>query len=215
MRHWWSVIVVLVAALVGAAGPAGADVAGATRTDDGYGVLLGAADAPAQLEIFCEPQCPDCAQFEAATTDRLVGELGAHRLAVTYRWLTFLDQRRHNDASARLSNALLLAADPATTPIGYQNFVAQLYREQDRLRTGPTPDAVADIARASGVPAPVADRIAAAEPAADIAAMDAANRARLRQVDPENPGTPTVYDLRANRVVDTGQDGWLDRLLAG
>lgn len=214
MRYRWTVIAVLLAGLLGGAGPAGADPAGTVLTDDRYGVLLGAADAPVQLEIFCEPQCSDCAKFEAAAADQLARQLAGHRLAVTYRWLTFLDQRRNNDASAQLANALMLAADPATAPIAYQNFVAQLYRQQDRLHDDPDPGDVADIARASGVPDPVADRIAAFEPAADIAAMDAANRLRLRYVAPENPTTPTVYDLRTNTVVDTGADGWLDKLMA-
>lgn len=214
MRYRWAAVVLLVAGLFGT-GPAGADAAGAARTDDGFGVLLGAPDAPVRLEIFCEPQCPECAKFEAAVGDRLVGELGSHRVAVTYRWLTFLDQRRHSDVSAQLSNALMLAADPATAPVTYQNFVAELYRQQSQLRESATAEDIAAMARASGVPGPVADRIAAGEWVVDTAAMDAANRARLNRVYPENPGTPTVYNLGTDAAVDTEDADWLTRLLAG
>lgn len=218
MRYRWSVVVMLVAglcALAAPARPARADVPATVRTADGFGVRLGAADAPLQLEIFCEPQCPECAKLEAAANDQLVQGLASHRLAVTYRWLTFLDERRHNDFSARLAHALMLAADPATAPVAYQNFVAELYRQQDRLRDGVDDDDVAAIARASGIPAPVADRIAAGEPGpdnVDIAAMAADNHHRLSQADPESPGTPTVYDRNADKVVDTDEPGWLDRL---
>lgn len=180
---------------------------------DRNGVAVGSADAPLQLEIFCEPQCPDCATFEAASTAELSRELASGRLAVTYRWLTFLDERRHNDHSARLANALMVAADPATAPVAYQNFVAELYRQQDRLRDGVDAGDVAEMARASGIPWWVANRIAVGDSSVDVAAIDADNHNRLTQADPEKPGTPTVYDLNANKVVDTEEPGWLDRLI--
>lgn len=180
---------------------------------DRNGVVVGSADAPVQLEIFCEPQCPDCAKFEAASNGQLVQGLAAGRLAVTYRWLTFLDERRHNDSSAQLANALMVAADPTTAPVAYQNFVAELYRQQDRLRNGVDAGDVAELARASGIPWWVADRIASGAPAVETAAMAADNHRRLSQADPESPGTPTVYDLNANKVVDIEEPGWLDRLL--
>jgi hypothetical protein len=31
-------------------------------------------------------------------------------------------------------------------------------------------------------------------------------------VNPADPGTPTVYDLKTNRVVDIQDPGWLDAL---
>jgi hypothetical protein len=193
-------------------GTARADMPGTALTGDGYGVQLGSADAPSRLEIFCEPQCPHCAEFEVASGDQIERELGSDRLAVTYRWLTFLDDKRGNDTSVRLGNALFLAADPATPAVAYQGFVNQVYRQQDSHGNGPTADDIAAMARQSGVPDPVVDRIAAGEPAVDTAAMNAANRDRLNRTNPENPGTPTVYDLNADNVVDTDDTGWLVRL---
>jgi hypothetical protein len=58
----------------------------------------------------------------------------------------------------------------------------------------------------------VADRIAAGDYAVDAAALNEANLARLDEVDPADPGTPTVYDLKTNRVVDIQDPGWLDAL---
>jgi hypothetical protein len=188
-------------------GTAHADV---PRTADGNAVMAGSGDAPVQLEIVCEPQCPHCAELESTYGDRVAGDLASGRLAVTYRWLTFLDDKHHNDVSARVTNALFLAADPSASPTTYQAFVQDLYRHQSH--DGPNNNDIAAMARESGIPEVVADRIAADEYAVDTAALNDANRARLAQVNPANPGTPTVYDLKANRLVDIQDPGWLDDL---
>lgn len=180
------------------------------RTPDGDAVVVGSGDAPVQLEIFCDPQCPDCAALESTYGDRVAGDRASGRLAVTYRWLTFLDDKHHNDVSARVSNALFLAADPSTTPGAYQAFVQDLYRHQSK--DGPNNNDIATMARESGIADEVAARIAAGDYVVDTAALNAANRARLDQVNPANPGTPTVYDLNANRIVDTQDPAWLDDL---
>jgi hypothetical protein len=192
------------------AGTADADV---PRTPDGNGVMVQSGwpgTAPVQLEIFCDPQCPYCAELESTYGDRVAGDVASGRLAVTYRWLTFLDDRHHNDVSARISNALFVAADPTTSADAYQAFVQDLYRHQSS--DGPSNSDIAAMARESGVPEMVADRIAAGDYAIDAAALNDANLTRLDQVNPENPGTPTVYDLRANRLVDIHDPGWLGDL---
>jgi protein-disulfide isomerase len=178
------------------------------RTVDGNAVLVGSVDAPGQLEIFCEPQCPHCAELESTFGDRLAGDLAGGRLAITYRWLTFLDGKRHNDASARIANALFLAADPTTSRGAYQAFVQDLYHHQSH--DGPSNADVATMARESGIADAVADRMAAGDSVIDPVALNDANKARLVQLNPANAGTPTVYDLNRNRVVDTQDPGWLD-----
>jgi hypothetical protein len=203
----------LVTCLFVSAGPAGADVPGTTRTGDGDGVLVGSADAPVQLEIFCEPQWPVCARFEASSNTDISRVLDSGELAVTYRWLTVLDEKHHSDTSARVSTALMEAADPATPAPAYQDFVADLYRHLGSDGGGPAATDIAGMARESGVPEPVAARINAGVPVVDTAAMNTANRDRLKRVNPENPGTPTVYDLNANKLVDIEDAGWLDRLM--
>jgi protein-disulfide isomerase len=180
------------------------------RTLDGDGVLVGSWIAPVQLAIFCEPQCPHCAEFQSTDGDRLAAALASGRLAITYRWMTFLDGRHHNDVSARLTNALFLAADPATSPTAYQAFVQDLYHRQSA--DGPSNDAVAAMARDSGLPDVVADRIAAGDNVVDAAAVNDANKARLKEANPDNPGTPTIYNLNTKSVVDTQDPGWLDAL---
>jgi protein-disulfide isomerase len=182
------------------------------RTGDDYGVLVGSAAAPVQLEIFCEPQCPHCAELESTYGDPIATGLASGRLAVTYRWLTFLDDKHHNDVSARVSNALFSAADPTTPAMAYQALVQDLYRHQSP--DGPNNDDIAAMARESGVPEVVADRIAAGNQPVDAAALNDANRARLNEENPQNPGTPTIYNLNTKSVVDLQDPGWLDELIS-
>ena len=191
------------------AGSAHADV---LRTGDDYGVLVGSAAAPVQLEIFCEPQCPHCAELESTYGDPIATGLASGRLAVTYRWLTFLDDKHHNDVSARISNALFSAADPTTPAMAYQALVQDLYRHQSP--DGPNNDDIAAMARESGVPEVVADWIAAGNHAVDAAALNDANRARLNEENPQDPGTPTIYNLNTKSVVDLQDAGWLDELIS-
>ena len=181
------------------------------RSLDGNGVLVGSPVAPVQLEIFCDPQCPYCAEFESADGDKLTGAVASGRAAITYRWLTFLDPRHHNAVSARVANALFVAADPATTPTAYQAFAQDIYRHQSA--DGPSIDDLAAMARESGVPDRVADRIASGETVVDTVAVNDANKARLKDENPD-PGTPTVYNLNTKSLVDLQDSGWLDALIS-
>jgi thioredoxin family protein len=207
MRSYLGVLATTLVLVMFTTGTAHADV---PRTLDGNGVLVGSWLAPLQLEIFCEPQCPYCAEMESTDGDKLAAAVASGRLAITYRWLTFLNARHHNEVSTRLVNALFLAADPATSPTAYQAFAQDLYRHQSH--DGPTSDAVASMARESGLPDVVADRIAAGDDAVDAIAVGDANKARLRDENPTNPGTPTIYNLNTRSVVDTQDPGWLDAL---
>ncbi|MGH3524582.1 MAG: thioredoxin domain-containing protein, partial [Mycobacterium sp.] len=165
MRYWWVAIAMTAVCLfTPGLGSAVADAPGTSLSADHYGVVAGSADAPVQLEIFCDPQCPDCAQFESVYGEQIGRGIGSGQLAVTYRWLTFLDAKKHNDTSARVSNALFTAAEPATPATAYQNFVADLYRHRDATGAGPAASDIAVMARESGVPDVLADRIADGDP---------------------------------------------------
>ena len=232
MRSWLGTLAALVVFGGALAGPAAADPpaqepGGSASLDGGeaklgpahepgtawsadhFGVLVGMASAPVQLEIFCDPQCSECAKFEAASGDELGRHLSTGDVAVTYRWMTFLDARRKNDTSARVGNALMAAADPATTAGAYQTFVTGLYREGGT----PSVEDIATTARESGLPGHVVDRIAAGQQVVDATSMNAFNRVQLLSANPESPGTPTVYDLTTKTVVDTDDAGWLERLV--
>jgi protein-disulfide isomerase len=218
-RRPLALIAVVVLATTGCTGQtsgithADADQPGAAPSSDGYGVMLGSPNAPVQLETFIEPQCPHCAQFEATHGDAIAGYLADGRLAMTYRPMTFLDKKNHNDASARIGDALFLAIDVATSATAYQAFVQDLYRHQNDASPVSNED-IAAMARESGVPEWVATRIAAGDPAVNSNAMAAANMGRLKAENPANPVTPTVYDLKANSVVDIQDPDWLDNMFS-
>jgi len=219
MRSWLGTLAVLavfggVLVAPGAAPtPASADAGapGTALSPDHFGVRAGPTSAPVQLEIFCDPQCSECAKFEAASDSSLGRHLAAGDVAVTYRWMTFLDARRGNDVSARVGNALMATADPATSAANYQAFVGELYSKGG----APSVEDIAATAREAGLPAHVVDRISAGQPAVDPGSMNAYNRVQLLAANPEKPGTPTVYDTTTKTVLDTDDAGWLDRLVQG
>lgn len=210
MRSWLGTLATLVVFGGALAGQVSADpgAPGTVLAPDHFGVLAGSADAPVQLEVFCDPQCSECAKFEAASGGDLSRHLAAGDVAVTYRWMTFLDARRGNDTSARVGNALMAAADPGTPASAYQTFVTELYRKGG----APGLEDIATTARESGLPAHVVDRIAEGWPAVEPISMNAFNRVLLLAANPDSPGTPTVYDRNTHRVVDTADPGWLDQL---
>jgi hypothetical protein len=218
MRYWCSVLALFLLACTGCT----REVTGIAQVDrhhpgtvlsaDGYGVVVGFPNAPVQLETFIEPQCPHCAEFESVYGDKLAGYVSSGRLALTYRPLTFIDEAKDNHYSARVSNALFVVGRAAISATAYQDFVQNLYKQQDLHGDGPSNDRIGDMARESGISDEVAARIAAGDSGVDVHAMDDANTTRLNSVEPDDPGTPTVYDLKAKKVVDLQDPGWLDNL---
>ncbi len=183
-------------------------------SEDGFGVVAGFPDAPVQIEIFAEPQCSHCADLQRDAGASIRHYLATGQLAVTYRPMTFLDAADY-DYSARVSNALFVAAQDERTPaVAFQRFVEEVWSDQDPSGRGPTDAEIAEKARAAGIAEDLAGRIAAGEGAVDADEMDVTNYEFLYLLDPINTGTPTVYDLVNDELVDTYDEDWLDRLVA-
>lgn len=180
-------------------------------TGDGYGIATGFDSAPVQLEIFTEPQCNHCADLQTDFGDDMAAYIGMGLLEVTYRPLTFLDN--DGDYSARVSNAMFVAADSAASGVAYQEFVQELWANQDPSGVGPSDDELAAMAVEVGIPATAADRIAGGEVVVDTAEMDDSNFGALWTIDPLNIGTPTVYDLTNDEIIDIYDNDWLDQLI--
>ncbi len=184
-------------------------------SEDGYGVVAGFDDAPAQIEIYTEPQCSHCADLQTDFGDELAYNIRTGALQVTYRPLTFLDDEP-NGYSARVSNALFLAADGGdANGYQFQRFVQELYGHQQRTKggAGPTDAEMADLAKAAGMSDEVAERIEAAGSAVDTAAMQDMNFGYLYAIDMITTGTPTVYDPKADEKIDIYDNNWLNKLL--
>ncbi|MCV7278413.1 thioredoxin domain-containing protein [Mycolicibacterium flavescens] len=181
-------------------------------SEDGYGVVAGFVDAPVNIEIFTEPQCTHCADLQADFGDQLAYYIGVGQLRVTYRPLIFLDETRDGH-SARVSNALFLAADDDVTGTQFQRFVAELWLNQEPGGTGPSDDEIADMAQHIGMSDAAVRRISTGGSAVNIADMDAINFEFLYEIDNLTTGTPTVYNLTADERLDIYDNDWLLKLV--
>ena len=76
-----------------------------------YGLVVGEEDAPTEIVIYEDPQCPVCAQLEAEVADDVADAVEAGDVRVEYRIVSFLDQASTNDYSSRAANALVAAYD--------------------------------------------------------------------------------------------------------
>lgn len=191
--------------------------AGVALTEDGFGIVAGFPDAPVQVEIFTEPQCSHCADLQARYGEEMKAAMEAGRLTVTYRPLTFLDDEYLTDYSATASNTLFLAVDSATDTgtdaATFQNYVEELWANQDLPFFDFTDQDFADIATDSGLPDAVVTRIADGDTAVDTDALLEFNFTALEDISPNNLGTPLVYDLGREQVVDIADEQWLTTLL--
>lgn len=186
---------------------------GLERTEDSYGITAGFTDAPVQLELFTEPQCEHCAEFQADFGEDIKRTIESGQLAVTYRPVTFLDDEYEIDYSAMAANALFLTVSPATSAATFQAFVEDLWANQDLSWEDYSSSDFADLARDSGIADALVEKIDAAEPAVDPGEMNEANLDSLAAVSGGRVGTPTVYDLKNKEVVDLSDSAWLDNLI--
>ena len=193
-------------------------------TEDSFGIRAGLADAPVQLEIYTEPQCTHCADLQHDFGDEFAYYIGAGQLAITYRPMTFLDTPYSDGHSARVANALFVAATPggqgdgaaSATGAQFQRFVERLWANQQPGGTGPDDATIAEFARAAGIPSFEVHQIetgAAAKSAADLDDMESTNFEFLYEVDPLNTGTPTVFDLHAGEKLNIYDDDWLVKVM--
>lgn len=219
MRIW---IALIAAALVLLTVGCTREIAGTARqdpnqprtavTEDGYGILVGDPDAPAQIEVFTEPQCPHCAMLQADFGSEMTSYISLGQLVVVYRPVTFLD--REGDHSARVSNAMFAAADAAPRAVTFQAFVEDLWAHQQPGGRGPSNDEMADMAQRSGIPAPGVQAIRDGGEAVDTVDMSDLNVTLLAEVNADQIGTPTVYDLVNDEVLDISDQNWLSNLVA-
>jgi protein-disulfide isomerase len=184
----------------------------AAVTADGYGILVGDPDAAAQIEVFTEPQCPHCAVLQSDFGDEIASYVSLGQLAVTYRPVTFLD--RNGDHSARVGNAMFAAAGASPRAVAFQAFVEELWAHQQPGGTGPTDAEMAGMAQDSGIPAPGVQAVAGGGQAVDTRDMSDVNVELLAEINVYGIGTPTVYDLVNDEVLDISDADWLSKLIS-
>lgn len=185
---------------------------GVAITSDGFGIVAGFADAPVQLEIFTEPQCPHCAHLQATFGEDIKRYIESGQLAVTYRPMTFLDDEYGIDYSAVAGNALFLTVDSSTSAAAFQTFVEDLWANQQLAFADYNAKDFADLAKESGIPDALVARIGKGDKVIDPDKMESQNQTLLSDESPDSPGTPTVYNLSQKETVDITDDNWLAHL---
>lgn len=189
------------------------DLPGVALTADGFGIIAGRPDAPAQIEVYTEPQCTHCAHLQDTDGPELKSLIALGLLTVTYRPVTFLDTAY--GYSAKVANAMFLAAEHGTSAPALQAYVATLWGHQNPGGSAPSDGQLAGWAADSGVSAEAVTTIQSGEHAVDTDEMTLTNETRLQEIRDGDAGTPTVYDLTGNTVVDIQETGWLAKLTAG
>jgi protein-disulfide isomerase len=189
------------------------DLPGVTLTADGFGIIAGRPDAPAQIEVYTEPQCTHCAHLQDTDGPEMKSMIALGLLTVTYRPVTFLDTEY--GYSAKVANAMFLAAAHGTSAPALQAYVATLWGHQNPGGSAPSDGQLAGWAADSGVSAEAVTTIQFGEHAVDTDEMTMTNETRLQEIRDGDAGTPTVYDLTGNTVVDIQETEWLAKLTAG
>ncbi|OKH83809.1 hypothetical protein EB75_06820 [Mycobacterium sp. ST-F2] len=189
------------------------DLPGVTLTADGFGIIAGRPDAPAQIEVYTEPQCTHCAHLQDTDGPEMKSLIALGLLTVTYRPVTFLDTEY--GYSAKVANAMFLAAAHGTSAPALQAYVATLWGHQNPGGSAPSDGQLAGWAADAGVSAEAVATIQFGEHAVDTDEMTMTNETRLQEIRDGDAGTPTVYDLTGNTVVDIQETGWLAKLTAG
>lgn len=178
----------------------------ASSLPEGGGVVVTeAADVP-QVHLYADYQCPVCARLELTSGPEIFEAAEQGRIALTVTTMSFLDQRRDGDVSARVANAAQCADDQgafaAFYPLPFQWSAAELEQGSPAW----TDEQLIDLGEAAGIGD--ADAFAACVTQGEYLpyVADQQERARRDGVD----GTPTI-------IVDGEQldSAEMSRLLAG
>lgn len=164
------------------------DLPGVTLTADGFGIIAGRPDAPAQIEVYTEPQCTHCAHLQDTDGPEMKSMIALGLLTVTYRPVTFLDTEY--GYSAKVANAMFLAAAHGTSAPALQAYVATLWGHQNPGGSAPSDGQLAGWAADSGVSAEAVTTIQFGEHAVDTDEMTMTTRPGCRRSATATPAHP-------------------------
>ncbi len=161
---------------------------------DSYGLLVGAAEAPAQVVIYEDFLCPMCGSLERGTGEALATAAEAGRLSVEYRPISIL-----NDYSQRATMAFWSVLD-SDGPEVAKKFHDALFAEQPAENGDmPANDQLITWAQGAGADSAALRKAMADKTFSDYVdnATDAATGSNIRS-------TPTVL-VNGERLTTTGQ----------
>lgn len=126
--------------------PTGPVPAGVSLAD---GVTVGQASAPVTLDLYEDPQCPVCAQFETQVGPQITKWVAAGTVKVHYHVISFLDSSSSTKYSSRAANALYAAA--GVSPTVFAGYHQILYAQQPAEGSaGLTEDKLVQLAQQAG-----------------------------------------------------------------
>jgi protein-disulfide isomerase/uncharacterized membrane protein YphA (DoxX/SURF4 family) len=129
--------------------PTGPVPAGVSLAD---GVTVGQAAAPVTLDLYEDPQCPVCAQFESQVGPQISTWVAAGKVKVHYHVISFLDSSSTTKYSSRAANALYAAA--GVSPTVFADLHQILYAQQPAEGSaGLTEDKIVQLAQQAGASA--------------------------------------------------------------
>ncbi|WP_370948445.1 DsbA family protein [Amycolatopsis sp. cg5] len=172
-------------------------------------VTLGAANAPHTVDVYEDPLCPFCAQFEKRFGQLLAKAIDEGKAKVNYHLLTFLDAKsKTGDYSTRAAAAMLCATKVTGTSFGrlHEHLMAPDNQPSENGSTDRTNDELIRFAFDAG-----------AGPDFGKCLLDGTFQAELRDttaaVRPTIPGTPSVrIDGRLVAPGDLTDGDWAEPL---
>ena len=144
-------IVAVTAAGIGIQGariptPTGPTPAGVSLAD---GVTVGQAGAKVTLDVWEDPQCPVCKDFEDQVGPTIAGWVADGTVKVRYHVISFLDGQSTTKYSSRASNALYAAAE--VSPAVFVKYHDLLFaRQPAEGSAGLTDDELVSLAKEAG-----------------------------------------------------------------
>ncbi|HEY6749103.1 MAG TPA: MauE/DoxX family redox-associated membrane protein [Mycobacteriales bacterium] len=126
--------------------PTGPVPAGVSLAD---GVTVGPASAAVTLDLYEDPQCPVCAQFETQVGPQISTWVAAGTVKVHYHVISFLDSSSSTKYSSRAANALYAAA--GVSPTAFARLHQTLFAQQPAEGSaGLTEDKLVQLAQQAG-----------------------------------------------------------------
>jgi len=170
------------------------------------GPLVVNPDAPSNvptLDVFEDPQCPICRQFEAAYGPTIAAMVKAGQVKHVVHTMTFLDLNLRNEQSKRAANAAFCAADQGRFP----EYMQAVYAGQPATEgQGWTDEQLTGFATAVGITGSALDTWKSCVAAGTYLAHAAALEANSEQAGVNS--TPTVK-LNGQKLTNVTPDGLL------
>jgi protein-disulfide isomerase len=197
-----------------------------TAVMDANGVITVSAGSPAaSFDVYEDPLCPYCAQFERQYGQQIAQAVDAGKVAVDYHLLNFLDRGSGSGSySTRATAALMCAAtDLGSTPGAWAALHSKLYEEdvqpEENAVEDMTDDQLAQYVTDAGTGAGLASDAAPVTAAVDcinsgamVPTVTTAYNASAATLNQLVGGVRSPVIAHDGAVVDVDDTAWLSKI---